>query len=85
MKKLRKILLLPILAVVIAVGSAFATQVGTNENALVAWGHYKTILPCDTQILCGTSGIQGCVAPNGQEAKGMTGTNICQQPLFRLN
>lgn len=85
MKKIKKNLLLPLLAVVIAVGSAFASQVKTTDNTLVQWGYYKTHTPCDTAVLCGSSGIPGCLAPNGQEAKGMTGTNICQQPLFRLN
>lgn len=84
MKNFKKKLLLPILAVVIAVGSAFASQVKTTDNALVEWGHYKTTNPCDTQILCGTSGIPGCLAPNGQEAKRMVGAT-CPVPLFRLN
>ena len=77
-------MLLPLLAVVIAVGSAFASQAETNENALVEYGHFKTTIPCDTQILCGSDGIQGCFAPNGQEAKKMVGAG-CTVPLFRLN
>jgi len=85
MKNFKKKLLLPVLAVVIAVGGAFANQAETNENSLVVWGHYKTTLPCDTQIQCSTFGQFACEAPNGQLAKGMTGSNICQQPLFRIN
>ncbi len=81
---MRNKLLLPLLAVVVAVGSAFASQVETTENTLVEWGHYKTNIPCDTTVLCGTSGIPGCLAPNGQEAKRMVGSS-CTIPLFRLN
>lgn len=75
-------LLLPILAVVIAVGSAFASQSET-EDVLWTPGYISVNTPCDTQVHCGDSGIPGCTAPNGMPA---FGKNVnCDLPRFKLN
>ncbi|KXO01108.1 hypothetical protein LS48_01130 [Aequorivita aquimaris] len=82
MKKMRNKLLLPILAVVIAVGSAFASQIET-EDTLWAPGYISVNTPCDTEVHCGISGTRGCTAPNGMTAFELKAT--CGLPAFKLN
>lgn len=84
MKTIKRKFILPALVVFLAVGAAFAGQFSIGEAESWVPGYYQTNTPCDTEIHCGTSGIKGCLAPNGVEAKGMNGS-LCQVPLFRLN
>ncbi len=84
MKTMKIKLLLPILAVALAVGGAFASQPETDD-ALWVPGYVKMNTPCDTLVHCGSTGIPGCTAPNGQIAYGKQGASNCKTPLFRLN
>ncbi len=79
---MRNKLLLPVLAVVIAVGSAFASQIET-EDTLWTPGYISLNAPCDTEVQCGDSGIRGCTAPNGMPA--FESKVTCGLPAFKLN
>ncbi|GHC64971.1 DUF6520 family protein [Ulvibacter litoralis] len=83
MKTMRKKWLLPLLAIAIAVGGAFASS-STIDNTLSTTGYLSLQMPCDTPVQCGTSGIPGCTVPEGTAyGKIHPNDNVCQVPLFR--
>jgi hypothetical protein len=79
MKNFKKKWLLPILAIALAVGGAFATNVKEAEVGPI-YGYVWNHAPCDTRVTCGDSGVPGCTVPLGI-AYGME--DNCTRPLFK--
>jgi hypothetical protein len=81
MKNFKKKWLLPIMAIALAVGGAFATNVTKIDTSLSTVGYLSLNEPCDTQVICGDSGQKGCTISGFGEAFGMA--NNCTEVLFR--
>lgn len=82
MKTIKKKGLLPLMVLALAIGGAFATQATVTEEGSSTIGYLSVQEPCDTPVVCGTSGIPGCTVPGGT-AYGME--NNCLRPLFKPN
>ncbi len=74
---------MPVLAIALAIGGAFASQAQVEESAVVP-GYISVNMPCDTKIQCSSIPGPACTAPNGQHAFGKQSANVCTLPLYRL-
>ncbi|MCG2419748.1 DUF6520 family protein [Aequorivita sp. F47161] len=84
MKKSSKNWLLPLVAIALAIGGAFATNLNTNDNML-STGYATVHMPCDTPVDCSTVPGLACKAPSGQIAYGKINPNdgFCPVILYR--
>lgn len=82
MKTIRKKWFMPFVVFAVAIGGAFATQANVTEDGGSTIGYLSVQEPCDTPVVCGSSGIPGCTVPGGT-AYGME--NNCTRPLFKPN
>ena len=83
MKNLKKKWLLPVMAIALAVGGAFATNASKADSSLSTIGYLSVHRPCDTPVICGDSGSLGCTISGFGEAFGME--NNCTRVLFKPN
>ena len=81
MKNLRNIRLLPVLAFVIAIGGAFATNSKVKENE-APLGYATLHTPCDTPVTCSTFPNLVCRAPGGQQAWGKNNPSDPSCPIL---
>ncbi len=83
MKNFKKKWLLPIMAIALAVGGAFATNASKVDSSLSTIGYLSVHKPCDTPVICGETGLPGCTISGWGEAFGME--NNCTRVLFKPN
>tara|TARA_R110000796_G_scaffold80122_1_gene177406 strand:+ start:571 stop:834 length:264 start_codon:yes stop_codon:yes gene_type:complete len=60
MKSLKFKLLIPVVAIIFAVTSAFTTSASTNVDAFSIPGYIDSPVPCQQPISCQVSGTQLC-------------------------
>lgn len=91
METLKQKWLLPLIAFVVAIGGAFASNhFATVEDAVASeWGYYQTHAPCDTRIMCDNTptGVLCTVNLGGEEVQAFGKINpnatTCSKVLYQ--
>ncbi|PCE63021.1 DUF6520 family protein [Sediminicola luteus] len=82
MKKIVLKTALPALALMMAVGLSFATNVEQAHNPNAKQGYINTPQPCTLSRTCSTIPGQLCTDNNGNQVFDKISPTVCTQPLY---